>query len=255
MVERVNNQDLSLYEKALSREDVYWPKKEDLVTGTETIYKTPIDGLYMILDKVNEDSRGTFRMVHRGSEVEKVLGHPFEVAQVNLSQSKEGVARGFHAEMEWKLIMVPAGKVICVLVDVLKDSPTCGKSVKILLGNDIDYGMGQVEAAILVKPRIANSFQVLKGVAEEGKVPMASYVYQVSVEYANLSKEEQVPLSLFNKQVGMDWLTGLTPEEMLERGLISKRDLLATGLTEDGLPNGALEWDDFIKFREEKGLW
>lgn len=227
--------------------DLYYPSEQDLIEGTETIYQTPIDGLYFIGERVFEDSRGSFSMWGKKSEIETAVGRPFEVAQTNLSKSKPGVIRGIHAEYEDKLISVSAGTALASIVDCRPDSQTVGSVVQILLGDDVDYRLPvPTRGSLFIKGKgIGNSFIALRGPDGESPNSMVSYVYAVSREYQDLSSEEQKPLYMFDPTIGIKWPTNLSIGEMLSLGLISQRDLLQ----KDG--GQALTFEEFLELRRK----
>ncbi len=212
----------------LGVKDLYWPKPELLVEGTEGIYRTPIEGVYFLARRVFEDDRGSFSMWMEDRELTKALGRHVEMSQLNVSKSREGVIRGIHAELEDKVVSVLGGQGLSVLVDLREDSPTYGESVKVLLGDGVDYGLDQKMAGsvFVLGEGIGNSFMALEGITQADGEKFMVYGYGVSRSFKDLNKEEQQPLYIFDETAGIDWPTKLTPNEMVEAGLISKRDLL-----------------------------
>lgn len=133
------------YKLALSPTDEAWPAM---------IQTTDIPGLLIYQRPTFSDERGFFREAVELHDLEKVLGKKIEITQWNHSQSIPRVVRGFHAEPWEKLIYVVKGQGMSVIVDLRTDSPTFGKTVKILLGeNDrktiyLPKGMGNSFANI-----------------------------------------------------------------------------------------------------------
>lgn len=133
------------YTLALSPQEPAWP---------EMVQTTDIPGLLIYQRDTFSDDRGFFREAVELRDLEKVLGKQITITQWNHSKSIPGVVRGFHAEPWEKLIYVAKGQGMSVIVDLRTDSPTFGKTVKILLGeNDrktiyLPKGMGNSFANI-----------------------------------------------------------------------------------------------------------
>ncbi len=115
------------YKLALEPNSPDWPK---MITATD------IPGLLIYQRETFEDDRGFFREAVELRDLEKVLGKKITITQWNHSQSHPNVIRGFHSEPWEKLIYVVKGEVMSVIVDFRIDSPTFGKAVKIMLGEN-----------------------------------------------------------------------------------------------------------------------
>jgi len=100
------------------------------------IQTTDIPGLLIYQRETFSDNRGFFHEAVELRDFEKVLGKKITITQWNHSQSHPNVIRGFHSEPWEKLIYVVKGEVMSVIVDFRIDSPTFGKAVKILLGEN-----------------------------------------------------------------------------------------------------------------------
>lgn len=55
-----------------------------------------VNGCLEVTPEVHVDSRGSFSEVYRFDVLEKEIGYPLRVAQVNRSFSKKAVLRGLH---------------------------------------------------------------------------------------------------------------------------------------------------------------
>ncbi|MCL1938862.1 MAG: dTDP-4-dehydrorhamnose 3,5-epimerase [Candidatus Azobacteroides sp.] len=92
--------------------------------------KAEIEGLWIIEPILREDARGYFMETYKKSELEK---HNVKVnfIQENESKSSFGVLRGLHYQegeaAQAKLVRVIEGKVLDVVVDIRKNSPTFGQ--------------------------------------------------------------------------------------------------------------------------------
>ncbi|MCI1779337.1 MAG: dTDP-4-dehydrorhamnose 3,5-epimerase [Bacteroidales bacterium] len=104
------------------------------------VKETKIKGVFIIEPKVFEDERGYFmESFSKRDFCEKVLGISYEdygdglFVQDNESKSSYGVIRGLHYQKppftQAKLLRVISGKVLDIVVDIRKGSPTFGKYV------------------------------------------------------------------------------------------------------------------------------
>ncbi|TVQ11139.1 MAG: dTDP-4-dehydrorhamnose 3,5-epimerase [Balneolaceae bacterium] len=93
--------------------------------------KTDIPDVIVIKPKVFSDQRGFFAESYRKSYYrENGIDHDF--VQDNLSRSSRGTIRGLHYQLinpQAKLVSVTRGRVLDVVVDVRKGSPTFGRYV------------------------------------------------------------------------------------------------------------------------------
>ena len=95
------------------------------------IIKTKIDGVLIIEPKVFGDARGYFFESFNAKEFAEKTGLNITFVQDNESCSRYGVLRGLHFQLppftQSKLVRVVKGKVVDVVVDIRKGSPTYGK--------------------------------------------------------------------------------------------------------------------------------
>ncbi len=84
-----------------------------------------------------EDSRGSFKESFRADLIEKAIGVKILFCQENIAKSRKGVIRGMHYQMpphsQSKLVSVVKGKVLDVIIDIRKGSPTFGKHLSVEL--------------------------------------------------------------------------------------------------------------------------
>ena len=94
------------------------------------IKTTPFKEVFILKPNLHLDERGSFMECFNEREVEKYLGRKIAFCQDNLTHSKKGVLRGLHYQLppfsQTKLVHVVQGKVLDVVVDIRKDSPTFG---------------------------------------------------------------------------------------------------------------------------------
>ena len=88
------------------------------------------------MSRVFEDARGAFVEIFKASEL-VAAGVEGSVVQVNQSWNKAGVLRGLHYQKppaaQAKLVVVQAGEVLDVAVDIRAGSPTYGHHVRRVL--------------------------------------------------------------------------------------------------------------------------
>ena len=102
-----------------------------------------IQGPLIVETNAFPDHRGHF---YESFNIKKLseLGINNNFVQDNVSVSKKGVIRGLHYQLEpfsqAKLIIVLSGKILDVIVDIRKGSPTFGKYISVELSS-VDHKM------------------------------------------------------------------------------------------------------------------
>ena len=101
---------------------------------------TEFPGLAVITPKVHQDERGFFLETYR-RDVFKKAGLPWDFVQANHARSETpGVLRGLHYQAppaaQSKLVWVTAGRVLDVVVDLRRGSPTFGRQFSLELTAD-----------------------------------------------------------------------------------------------------------------------
>ena len=115
-----------------------------------------IQGVWQLQPEPIIDSRGFFAETYRTSAVEEILGRPYSFAQSNHSRSQANTLRGFRSEPWDKLIYIPRGTALCVVVDPRPDSPTFRQHESFLLGD----APGRRER-LLISRGLCNAFYTL----------------------------------------------------------------------------------------------
>lgn len=104
------------------------------------VIKTAIEGVYIIEPTVFGDERGYFFESYNEERFRSETGIDVHFVQDNESRSKRGVLRGLHFQKkpyaQAKLVRVVQGKVLDVVVDIRKESPTFGKHIAVELSGD-----------------------------------------------------------------------------------------------------------------------
>ncbi|OGR86286.1 MAG: dTDP-4-dehydrorhamnose 3,5-epimerase [Elusimicrobia bacterium RIFCSPHIGHO2_02_FULL_57_9] len=97
-----------------------------------------LEGLLVVEGSFFPDERGVFMESFRENELRKAGIPP--LVQDNLSRSQKGVLRGMHYQIKpspvGKLVRCVRGKILDVVVDIRKKSPTYGKWASIELGDE-----------------------------------------------------------------------------------------------------------------------
>lgn len=85
---------------------------------------------YRVTPKRHSDNRGHFHESFRNQALSTVIGHPFNVAQVNCSVSQRNTLRGLHSTVlqpgTAKYVTCARGAILDVVVDLRVGSPTFG---------------------------------------------------------------------------------------------------------------------------------
>lgn len=124
------------------------------------IIKTSIEEVFVIEPKVFSDERGYFFESFSKEKFNEICNTNF--VQENESKSVFGVVRGLHFQKppyaQSKLVRVVKGKVLDVVVDIRKGSPTFGKHVAVELSEEN-------KNQIFVPRGFAHGFSVLSDTA------------------------------------------------------------------------------------------
>jgi dTDP-4-dehydrorhamnose 3,5-epimerase len=166
---------------------------------------TPIEGCYELIPRVFEDERGSFKECFKNSSLKPILGEAPVFVQENESLSKYGALRGLHyqkgSHAQAKLIRVVQGRVLDVVVDLRKQSPSFGTHFTIELSSD---GGNQ----LFIPRGCAHGFVVL---SETAKI-----TYLCDNEY---HPESEAGILYSDHHLGIDWKIDFS--ELI----ISKKDL------------------------------
>ena len=104
------------------------------------IETTNFKDVLLITPTSYNDKRGSFQESFRLDKFENFLGRKIVFCQDNQANSKKGVIRGLHYQLEpysqSKLVSVIKGEVLDVVVDIRKGSPTFGKHISFMLNEN-----------------------------------------------------------------------------------------------------------------------
>jgi dTDP-4-dehydrorhamnose 3,5-epimerase len=159
--------------------------------------KTKISDVYIIEPSVFGDNRGYFLESFNLEKFQENV-FPIKFVQDNESKSSKGVLRGLHFQKppfeQAKLVRCIEGKVIDVVVDIRKGSPTYGMHVTAELS-------GENKRQLFVPRGFAHGFSVLS--------ESAIFAYKVDNKYA---PESDSGIRFDDKELNIDW--GLSEEEI-----------------------------------------
>ena len=165
--------------------------------------KTSIHGVVICEPIVHSDNRGYFIETYRQDKLEELIGYKVNFCQDNESKSSYGVLRGFHYQVppysQAKLVRVTKGKVLDVVVDIRKNSPTFGKHVAVELSDDN-------HRQLFIPRGFAHAYVVL---SDE-----AIFAYKVDDYY---SKECDKGIIFNDSELNIDWKLGHSKLELAER--------------------------------------
>ena len=173
--------------------------------------KTKIEGLFEIFPKIWGDARGVFFESFRKDQFVK-HGIDVDFVQDNQSFSEKGVLRGLHMQhaphAQGKLVRVITGKVMDVVVDIRKGSPTFGQHEKFVL-DAVTNNM------VYVPPGFLHGFVTLED---------AIFAYKCT-DYYNKATEGGAKYD--SKSLNIDW--------GIAQPIVSEKDMQQ------------LDFDDFVK--------
>tara|TARA_R100001132_G_C3268681_1_gene91008 strand:+ start:862 stop:1407 length:546 start_codon:yes stop_codon:yes gene_type:complete len=104
------------------------------------IIQSPLKDCFYIKPSVFEDKRGVFSETYNQKQFERATGLSVNFIQDNQSTSKYGVLRGLHFQTgsmaQAKLVRVAQGRVLDIVVDLRKDSPSFGRQFSLELSGE-----------------------------------------------------------------------------------------------------------------------
>lgn len=168
--------------------------------------KTDIEGCYLITYDTFVDHRGYFGVPYNKEIFNHNVGYDVEFIQDNMSYSHLGTIRGLHFQTgeyeQAKLVTCITGRVLDVIVDIRKGSPSYGKVVEVELGQTINK-------QVFVPRGCAHGFSALSD--------NTVFQYKVDNPY---NKESEGGIIYNDPTLNIDWRVS----EYFER--ISEKDLV-----------------------------
>lgn len=154
--------------------------------------RTKIKDVIICEPKIHGDDRGYFVETYVSNKLEEFLGYKINFCQDNESKSSKGVLRGLHYQLapdaQTKLVRVISGRVLDVVVDIRKNSPTFGQYISVELTSENKKQM-------LVPRGFAHGFVVL----EDDTI----FAYKVDNYY---SPSNDRGIAFDDKDLGIDWI-------------------------------------------------
>jgi dTDP-4-dehydrorhamnose 3,5-epimerase len=154
--------------------------------------ETPLQHVWLIKPNIFKDDRGEFLETFR-THLFKENGIECEFVQDNISVSQKGVVRGLHYQLppssQAKLVMVPAGRVLDVAVDMRSHSPTFKQHFSAVLSGENHYMM-------FIPSGFAHGFSVLSD--------QATVYYKCNNYY---HKELERGVRWNDPELNIDWKT------------------------------------------------
>jgi len=153
--------------------------------------RTAIPDVIICAPKIVEDERGYFFESFRQDKLEAFLGFSLNFCQDNESKSSFGVLRGLHYQLppysQTKLVRVTEGRILDIVVDIRKDSPTFGKHVSVALD-------AESKKQLFVPKGFAHGFAVLS--------EFAVFTYKVDNYY---SPDCDRGIAYNDAELNIDW--------------------------------------------------
>jgi dTDP-4-dehydrorhamnose 3,5-epimerase len=181
------------------------------------ILETGIEGLTQIIPDIYYDNRGWFFEFYKSTRLKSITKN-IEFCQDNISFSSKNVLRGLHLQLaptvQAKLVSVISGKVLDVVVDLRRGSPTFGKSFQLELNSAL-------KNMLFIPEGFAHGFSAL----EE-----SCFLYKCSKEY---DPKCETGIVWNDPDLNIDWLISNptisekdkqlpTLNELLEKSVISR---------------------------------
>ena len=153
------------------------------------INKIELEGVFIIEPDVFADARGFFMETYHQNRYRE-MGIDVTFVQDNLSFSRQGTLRGLHFQYpraQAKLVQVIQGKVLDVIVDIRRGSPTFGRWAGIRLSD-------QNQKQLFVPENFAHGYCVLSDTA--------IFTYKCSEFY---SPEFEKGFCWSDPDIGIEW--------------------------------------------------
>jgi dTDP-4-dehydrorhamnose 3,5-epimerase len=168
------------------------------------IIQTEFPGLVIFEPTVFKDSRGYFFESYNQNYFE-AAGILMNFVQDNQSKSSYGVIRGLHYQLnpyaQTKLIRVLSGKILDVVVDIRKGSPTYSKVFSLELSSENNK-------QLLIPKGYAHGFSVLSRTAE--------VMYKCDAIY---HRESEAGIIYNDAALNIDW------HIPVDKAIVSEKDL------------------------------
>ena len=157
---------------------------------------TALSGVIILEPKIFNDDRGFFYESFNQRDFTQATGQNVNFVQDNHSQSKKGVLRGLHYQInhpQGKLVRVTRGEVFDVSVNLQRNHPDFGKWVGVHLSD-------QNHRQLWIPPGFAHGFLVLSDYAD--------FLYKTTDYYA---QQDERCLLWNDSEIRIEWPTNVMP--------------------------------------------
>jgi dTDP-4-dehydrorhamnose 3,5-epimerase len=165
------------------------------------IRELELPGVFELTPRIYHDERGHFFETYNKKTFEK-LGIKTKFVQDNQSFSKKGVVRGLHFQAppfaQAKLVRVISGRVLDVVVDCRRNSPTYGKHIALELSMSLNN-------ILYIPDGFAHGFSAIED---------SVFQYKCSQVY---NKKSEMGIHPMDELLKIEW--------MLEEKIFSEKDL------------------------------
>lgn len=169
------------------------------------VEQTNLKDCFLIHNTIHGDERGYFFESFTRNKFFKETGLDINFVQDNQSKSSYGVLRGLHFQegehAQAKLVRVLEGKVLDVVVDIRKESPSFGLSYSVALSDDN-------KLQLFVPRGFAHGFVVLS--------ETATFFYKCDNYY---NKESESGIIYNDKDLSINWIV---PQEKIQLSVKDK---------------------------------
>lgn len=160
-----------------------------------------IPGAWVHSPTRHADNRGHFEEQFKLSEVQPLLGHPFEVRQVNKSLSSKGVLRGIHFTEthsgQAKYVSCPKGSILDFVVDLDLSSHTYGQWDSVLIS-------AENGKSVLISEKLGHAFLSLENETTVQYLCSSEYDPKADSAYNIFSEIFAIDLHGIAKEFGID---------------------------------------------------
>ena len=187
-----------------------------------------VTGAWEITPRQISDERGVFHEAFTDTAFRRMSGHRFDLAQVNVSVSGEGVLRGLHFAQvppgQAKYVSCSPGTIFDVVVDVRVGSTTFGEWAGVILDS-------VEQRALYIPEGVAHGFLALE--------PQSTVMYFCSEGWR--PGAEHV-IDAFDPKIGIDWPSMALDGTPIEH-VMSSRDEDAPSLLDVAAAGRLPSWE------------
>lgn len=188
-----------------------------------------IAGAWEFTPRQHPDDRGVFLEWFKAEIFEKTVGHPFQLAQANISVSRRGTVRAIHYAMvppgQAKWVTCPTGALRDFVIDIRVGSPTFGQHEFV----DLDPSNRK---CLYISEGLGHGFTALDD--------NSTLAYLCSTPY---NPEREFTVSPLDPELNIDWGT--------DAPLMSERDMAALSLKEAEAAGQLPTWDACVEWVEK----